>query len=386
MVVRCKHDWNPSGTLTKRVWSAEYFRWSERSRGAFVVRCADFYKKWEHDPNWCEKCPEAVRLIESYMDLTRKMEADGVPKETTMVGLSERAARPLFAIRDEETKQKAISHIENALTRTTPQGGQYTKKLTAGDVQQIVKKAENEVRTTEPRRPAAMAIFNETNDNIEWARWSWNPVTGCKHDCVYCYARDIANRFFPEKFEPTFHPERLTAPANTKVPAAAVDNQALRNVFVCSMADLFGAWVPEEWIQAVLDACEAAPQWNFLFLTKNPERLAEFVFPVNSWVGTTVDTQARAGPAQKALARVNPGVGATFVSCEPLREEVIFPDPIAFDWLIVGGQSSSSKCPEFQPEWDWVEGLLWQARETGCNVYFKPNLKARPREYPGGDA
>jgi hypothetical protein len=52
--------------------------------------------------------------------------------------------------------------------------------------------------------------------------------------------------------------------------------------------------------------------------------------------------------------------------------------------MIVGGQSSSSKCPEFQPEWDWVEGLLWQAREANCRVYFKPNLKARPREYPEG--
>jgi pyruvate-formate lyase-activating enzyme len=28
--------------------------------------------------------------------------------------------------------------------------------------------------------------------------WSWNPVTGCLHDCPYCYARDIANRFYRE--------------------------------------------------------------------------------------------------------------------------------------------------------------------------------------------
>ncbi len=260
---------------------------------------------------------------------------------------------------------------------------EQVKKIDTGET--TVTAAVREIRKDAPGpKPAALPTFNETNDNIEWARWSWNPVTGCLHDCVYCYARDIANRFFPEGFKPTYHPERLAAPQNTKVPAAAVDNQALRNVFVCSMADLFGAWVPAEWIQSVLDVCEAAPQWNFLFLTKNPGRLPEFRFPANSWVGTTVDTQARAGPAQEALARVNPEVGATFVSCEPLREEVLFPDPIAFDWMIIGGQSSSSKCPEFQPEWDWVEGLLWQAREANCRVYFKPNLKARPREYPEG--
>ena len=30
---------------------------------------------------------------------------------------------------------------------------------------------------------------------IEWCDSSWNPVTGCLHDCPYCYARGIATRF-----------------------------------------------------------------------------------------------------------------------------------------------------------------------------------------------
>jgi hypothetical protein len=34
--------------------------------------------------------------------------------------------------------------------------------------------------------------FNETNESIDWAWWSWNPITGCNHGCPYCYARDIA--------------------------------------------------------------------------------------------------------------------------------------------------------------------------------------------------
>jgi hypothetical protein len=36
--------------------------------------------------------------------------------------------------------------------------------------------------------------FNRTNENVDWAKWTWNPVTGCLHNCVYCYARDIAER------------------------------------------------------------------------------------------------------------------------------------------------------------------------------------------------
>ena len=30
---------------------------------------------------------------------------------------------------------------------------------------------------------------------IDWATMSWNPVTGCRHGCPYCYARRTATRF-----------------------------------------------------------------------------------------------------------------------------------------------------------------------------------------------
>jgi len=30
---------------------------------------------------------------------------------------------------------------------------------------------------------------------IDWCDMSWNPVTGCLHDCPYCYAKRVTNRF-----------------------------------------------------------------------------------------------------------------------------------------------------------------------------------------------
>mgnify|MGYP003056095369 CR=1 FL=1 len=30
---------------------------------------------------------------------------------------------------------------------------------------------------------------------IEWCDSTWNPVTGCRHGCPYCYARSVAGRF-----------------------------------------------------------------------------------------------------------------------------------------------------------------------------------------------
>ena len=97
--------------------------------------------------------------------------------------------------------------------------------------------------------------FNRTNENIEWAACSWNPVTGCEHNCRYCYARDIAKRFYPHEFEPTYHPGRLSAPLHTKsIPPRWDGDQGYNGVFVCSMADLFGEWVPDEWIDSILNA------------------------------------------------------------------------------------------------------------------------------------
>lgn len=160
---------------------------------------------------------------------------------------------------------------------------------------------------------------------IEWCDATWNPVTGCFHDCPYCYAGKIAKRFgernadntdsagtwlpkgklihvleepvrpsypacrmtkpYPFGFSPTFHRYRLLQPRGQKKP---------QRIFVCSMADLFGAWVPDEWIEEVFTACEMAPWHKYLFLTKNPARYLQLFhdgkIPArhNMWYGTTI--------------------------------------------------------------------------------------------------
>lgn len=220
------------------------------------------------------------------------------------------------------------------------------------------------------------------NENIEWALWSWNPVTGCLHNCPYCYARDIANRFYDQKFAPSLCPSRLLAPQNTTFPAEKAEEwMGHKNVFTCSMADLFGRWVPREWIDSVLDAVRAAPQWNFLFLTKFPVRMAEFDFPDNAWVGTSVDCQARVANAEKSFRKVKAGV--KWLSIEPMIEPLTFADLAAFDWIVLGGASSSSKTPEWHPPRRWIYSIEEQASKLGVRVYEKSNLWQRVRQYPG---
>jgi protein gp37 len=218
----------------------------------------------------------------------------------------------------------------------------------------------------------APATFNRVNDNIGWARWSWNPVTGCLHNCDYCYARDLAERFYPQKFEPTFLPERLDAPANTNLPKLADDDPAWRRVFTCSMADLFGKWVPEEWIAAVFEAIDQHRQWEYLCLTKFPHRLAQLDWPDNVWAGTTVDKQHRVAVAERAFANVTAGV--KWLSCEPLLEPLKFESLEMFDWVVIGASTGSVHAEPVAPEFEWVVDLYEQARRAGCRVYLKHNL------------
>lgn len=264
-------------------------------------------------------------------------------------------------------------------------------------------------------KPSAKATFNETKgEGISWAGWSWNPVTGCLHGCDYCYAREIATneRFksaFPVGFTPLFHSERLDAPANTIIPEQYRDDAhespcgaggckvcEYRRVFVCSMADLYGRWVPDEWIDQVHTSMAASPQWQYILLTKFPARYVGLQMPPGAWVGTSVDEQKRVRIAEDAFRQID-GVTAKWLSLEPLREPLEFTDLSMFDWVVIGAQTETRQpgktVPAFAPPFEWVARIVAQAREAGCRVHLKPNLLGRvhpqspgmqlPDEYPG---
>jgi protein gp37 len=157
-----------------------------------------------------------------------------------------------------------------------------------------------------------------------------------------------------------------------------------QNVFVCSMADLFGKWVPVKWINAVLGQIRNNPQWNFLLLTKFPIRMAEFDYPPNVWLGTSVDHQWSVDRAEKAFVKIKKSgfTGVCWLSCEPMMERLTFSSLDMFDWVVIGGASKSTQTTEFKPPREWVNHLEYQARMSGCFVYEKTNLLERIREYP----
>jgi protein gp37 len=309
---------------------------------------------------------------------------DGTPRVSSAAQIFAEPKEPIET-RKELARLAGVSHgtMDKFRAIKTEAAPEVVDQVVKGELS--VNKAFNQVKQVrQARKEVVDPTFNPTTDSIEWARWSWNPVTGCEHGCEYCYARAMVKTYklYPEGFKPTFRPNKLNAPMKTKLPEKAATDVGYKNVFVCSMADLFGDWVPQEWINGVMEACRKAPQWNYLFLTKNPSRLPYIEFPDTAWVGTTVDVQSRVEAAVDAMAKVKAPV--RFLSCEPLKERIVFPTLKDVDWLIIGGQSSAGGSAEFQPEWEWVEQLLNQARKHDCKVYFKPNLKIRPREYPCG--
>lgn len=361
----------------------------------------------------------AANLLERRTQQARKEKASkggrtggrGRGKDSPEVNSTPKLSEPKSRLREEVAAEAKVSEqkLRDAaeLKKTDPElhqkvaAGEMTlreaRKEAAGKVElptvhterpkDWITLAEWQALSVAERRRTIVEAAGESNfnpqdgDSIEWAKWSWNPVTGCLHDCPYCYARDMANRLFRQKFEPSFLPCRLGAPQRVKVPVEAQTDVSRKNVFTCSMADLFGRWVPKEWIDAVLAEVRAAPQWNFLFLTKFPIRLAEFDFPDNAWVGTTVDCQIRVANAERAFRKVKAKV--KWLSCEPLIEPLRFTALDMFQWVVIGGSSASTKTPEWHPPREWSESLRKAAKKAGCQVYEKTNLLQRFRDYPG---
>jgi protein gp37 len=127
---------------------------------------------------------------------------------------------------------------------------------------------------------------------IEWTDSTWNPIRARLRNedwerdligwhclkvspgCQNCYAERLNKRlgtrepYLPGRSEPFLSETILTEPLRWRKP---------RRVFVCSMSDLFGEWVPDEWIDRIFAVMSLAPQHTFQVLTKRAARMREYV-------------------------------------------------------------------------------------------------------------
>ena len=239
---------------------------------------------------------------------------------------------------------------------------------------------------------------------IEWTRikdpdgyvrpgYTWNPTGGCLHGCTWqmpdgsltqCYAKTIAERFtsgYPNGFEHHYwRPHSLNAPLKVKDKSG---------IFVGSMADLFGHWVPEEQIRQVLGVMEKAKRHKFQTLSKFPIRLPEFnPFPGNVWVGVSLPaghlmSETGGARALSAYLRHMQNIDASirFMSIEPLWFDVapVFDTwletagTLPFEWVIIGAASNGTNI--YQPKEQWTSTLIELLDKQRIPIFFKGNLK-----------
>jgi protein gp37 len=229
-----------------------------------------------------------------------------------------------------------------------------------------------------------------TKRGIEWTDYTWNPVGGCQHQCRWempdgsiaeCYAETVAERVaqaaYPKGFE--FHywrPELLERPLELHNPA---------KIFLDSMSDLMGHWVPADQIQAVLDICRRAHWHSFQLLTKNAPRLLEFDFPPNVWVGVsappslmfgrklTYNQQERMVIRQIDVLR-QVDVPVRWMSIEPLSFDISrLLVKSNLQWAVIGAATHGAKT--YQPRSEWVKNVLTVLQAQNTKIFFKGNLE-----------
>ena len=229
---------------------------------------------------------------------------------------------------------------------------------------------------------------------IGWCDMTLNPIKGkCQLNCFYCYATKFYDRF---GWDPTvgFKPEVFQD--------ADLDNLEPSRIFICSTHEIFGDWIPSEWIQEILGLCRSYPQHTFQLLTKLPGRAREFKFPRNVWLGTTVTWSTDIVNINN-LAYTRE-IAVRYISFEPLMED-IFPAPISrtdlgslatdlykISWIIVGAMTGPYRKKYF-PDPKWIQNILKVARLFNIPVFLKDNLYLKDsmipvqkiQEFPGGN-
>jgi protein gp37 len=303
---------------------------------------------------------------------------------------------------------------------------------------------------------------------IEWCRnadgsqgVTWNPIrarhreTGkrgwfCVHaseGCRFCYsewqnmkggdsggnglayaAQNLA------KVEVYLDEKTLLAPLSWKKP---------RTIFVCSMTDLFGEFVPDAWIDRIFAVMALTPH-TFQVLTKRSERMRDYcktlgrhhsvdrvsvaikaiveaghaaadvgswytlhdggAFFDNIWLGVSAERQQEADERIPHLLQTPAAI--RFVSCEPLLGPIalteirgrnanghewmfdalrpdVSPDDgaVSLDWIICGGESGKDARP-MHP--DWARSLRDQCVAAGVPFFFKQWGEWAPGECADG--
>lgn len=257
---------------------------------------------------------------------------------------------------------------------------------------------------------------------IHWTDISANPIHIIREDgsngghfcrkvspgCLHCYSetQNQSSYFgFASKL-----PYAGQAPENLIFDETVMEKllkmRSGKKVFLCSMTDLFGDWVPDEWIDKAFAYMALAKQHTFQVLTKRPERMQEYFsymardgrisnwattldktdndrlisvsLPLpNVWLGVSTENQETAD--QRIPHLLNTPAVVRFLSCEPLLEKINIAQylydhswengtPAGINWAIIGGESGAKSRP---CQLDWIESIVTQCQQRSVAAFVK---------------
>lgn len=246
---------------------------------------------------------------------------------------------------------------------------------------------------------------------IQWTGKTWNPLrarnilTGdigwfCEHVSPGCgdstgggcYADGMnQNTYFGNglaykasnlpKLELFLDEKMLEAPLHWRKP---------QMIFPCSMTDLFGRFVKDEWIDRIAHVMWKANWHTFQTLTKRADRMRDYMRnpnlpdlkPIpNWWLGVSCEDQKTADERIPLLLETHAAV--RWVSAEPLLGPIDFTAlPIGWtwwhagglDWIVIGGESGKKARPF---DVAWARSIIEQCKDAKVAVFMK-QIGARP--------
>jgi protein gp37 len=166
---------------------------------------------------------------------------------------------------------------------------------------------------------------------------------------------------------------------NTDMLASWARMRKSKKIFVGSMTDLFGEWVPDTYIFDILSAMAKAPNQTFQILTKRPmiahDAIAEWCaimarekLPDNIWLGISTEDQKRYDERWTWLIRIPAQI--RFLSIEPILGPIQLENlqlyPI--NWVIIGGESGpNARALDLA----WIEDIIGQCRAANIPAFVK---------------
>jgi protein gp37 len=183
----------------------------------------------------------------------------------------------------------------------------------------------------------------------------------------------MAARFKKPWGAPTFHPELLAEPQNTRKPC---------RVFCGSVTDLGHPGVQPEWRAAISQAMRDAPQHTYMILTKRPGPWLRQL-PVATWCGVSAEDQEHYDARWPMLCLYAGVATLLFVSVEPMLGPVRLAGFIYQpDWVIAGPETGRGARPCNDA---WIDALAAESpmffdKRHGDWAPGRPRRREYPRE------